>query len=91
MTFAISYTQEHPGVGAGEEGSGMMQRTPSMPDLEMLNDTFVDLLGSMGISSEYQQMYLKLPANKKWILISQNKNSMQVCTRKGEREKEVGE
>eukprot|EP00026_Physarum_polycephalum_P003930 Phypoly_transcript_03947.p1 GENE.Phypoly_transcript_03947~~Phypoly_transcript_03947.p1 ORF type:complete len:662 (+),score=118.88 Phypoly_transcript_03947:162-2147(+) len=72
------YTQDHlGGAGEGEDGTTNMQRTPSMPDLEVLNDTFVDLLVSMGISSEYQQMYMKLPASKKWTLISQNKNSMQ--------------
>ena len=54
-----------------------------MPDLAVLNDTFVDLLNSLGISHDYQHMFAKLPATKKWMLISQHKNSMSV--RMGER------
>jgi hypothetical protein len=83
LIFPTSYTIPTQQAGGGErkegtEGEEGMQRTPSMPDLDMLNDTFVDLLSSMGISSDYQHMFMKLPANKKWVLISQHKNSIQV-------------
>lgn len=91
LTFPTSYTaQQSPqaggGGGVGESGykgeeSNSMHRTPSMPDLQVLNDTFVDLLTSLGISHEYQEMYMKLPAHKKF-LISHHKGSVSVC-RKG--------
>lgn len=73
-----SYGEKEKGnvTGEGGESGGEMHRSPSMPDLAVLDETFSSLLTSLGISAEYQSMFNKLPANKKWVLVSQHKNSI---------------